>query len=105
MIALKTAVGAGILLFASTVLGYEQATHAAMTNAAIERSRLGAPDNSLVLDLGLVAPSALDLLGRYFELVDPFLGALGASERRWMDYENGIIADLVLRVAQRRTLG
>ena len=87
----KIASGLVLTLVTSSALAYEQFTHAAMTRAAVSRSALQAPDNRLVKNLDLLGVAPLDSLGRYFDLVDPFQGALGAVLRTWQIYENDML--------------
>ena len=77
-------------LLASQANAYEQATHAAITNAAVSSSTLGDPSRALVRSLGLDGLAPLGDGAHYFEFISNVQG-VAAYERKAQRYEIDIV--------------
>src|SRR5688572_18916946 len=93
IVALATVI---FLMWHIPALAYEQQTHAAITDAAVRASKLGGTSGELLLNFGLVEAEPLDIQLKYFDVVSPYYGALGAIARAASDYEEAILRSLEL---------
>ena len=82
-----------VWLAATSAFAYEQATHAATTNAAFAASSLSAPFNPLVRTLGLDGFAPLGDGLRYFEFISNIQG-VAAYERTAQPFEIQIVDSL-----------